>query len=174
MSQRQSCTFLKKKDHIWKINWFSAFIYRGQGPAHGRVALHPACESDSCFSGRKNTLGHVSAVSVTHLETPWLFLEALSSPTNLRTAGLRLLGVLRGYHEGRLQEGCNWWLTGDRYRLLRSGSSRRGLARWGGIPWWDRGEPADQSVGPAEFVGKFWEQKVALAVSDTKVTPQMR
>lgn len=154
-----------KNDHIWKINWFSVFIHPkwreqsgpcswqgGPAPSMWKWFLFPRTVSVGGKTHWRGTrLGCVCQSSRNTLAG----LEALSSPTSLRTAGLRQLGVLKGYREGWLQEGCNWGLTGDRYRLLRSGSSRGGLARWGGVLWWDRGEPTDQSVGPAEFVGKF-------------------
>lgn len=91
---------------------------------------------------------------------------ACSAPTNLRTARLRQPGVQTGYYEGWRQEGCSWWLTGDRYQLLCSGRSKWGWACWGGIPRWDTGEPTGQSVGLGESGGRFWEQKVGLVAAN--------
>lgn len=94
--------------------------------------------------------------------------EAASPTTNLRTAGLRQQGVRRGYRQGWLQEGCNWWLTGDRYWPLCSGRSTWGLACWVWTPRWDRGEPTGRSVGPGESGGIFWEQREVLKESETE------
>lgn len=68
-------TFGKSIDSLYL---FTPSEGSSQGRAHGRVALHPACESDSCFQGlfqweEKHTEEvHVSAVSASHLKTPWL------------------------------------------------------------------------------------------------------
>lgn len=52
--------------------------------------------------------------------------EAANQPSSPRTAGLLQLAAQDGWHEERLSEGCNLWLTGDRYLLLCSTTSSRG------------------------------------------------
>ncbi len=133
--------------HMWK--WFLCEASVSVGGETRWWGTRPGC---SCPSP-----GNTLAAS-----------EAWSSPTNLRTAGLRQPGAQKGYHQGSVQEGCNWWLTGDRYRPLCSGRSRWGSALWGGILQWDREEPTDQCVGLEESGGTFWEQKVVLAVGKEK------
>lgn len=148
--QSESCSWQGgPAPHMWR--WF---LFPKTAAAGGKTRWRGTLPGCGCPSPENTSAGSV----------------AWSAPTNLRTAGLRQPGVQTGFCEGWLQEGCNWWLTGDRYRLLRSGKSRWGWARWGGILRWDRGEPTDQSVGLGGSAGKLWEQKVVLTVENGEGT----
>lgn len=127
-----------------------------------RFLLRPRVISENVFSPwGKNRLNEKSPaarpLSVGRLENNSAGSEAPSRPSSPRTAGLQRLATRDEWREERLSEGCNSWLTGDRYLPLRSTASSRGPACWGGSSQWDKEEPSDL---PACWIRKKPNKKI--------------